>query len=98
MLIGELVPLTLRYLKDNPLSPVRPTYDHVVVDEYQDHNRAEQDLLDTLASRGSLTIVGDEDQSIYSFKHANRESLLSIPRTLEPTMSSWHCAGAALPW
>ena len=37
--------------------------------------------------------MGDEDQSIYSFKHANRESLLSIPRTLEPTMSSWHCAG-----
>lgn len=50
-------------------------YDHVVVDEFQDLNRAEQDLVDLLAARGALSIVGDEDQSIYRFRHANPDGI-----------------------
>jgi len=38
MLLGELVPETLRYLKDNPSNIFRNAYDHVIVDEYQDLN------------------------------------------------------------
>jgi len=71
MLIGELVPETLRFLRDNPASPHRPSFEHVLVDEYQDLNRAEQVLLDELAATGSLTVIGDENQSIYSFKYAH---------------------------
>jgi superfamily I DNA/RNA helicase len=46
-------------------------FEHVLVDEYQDLNRAEQFLLDLLAEAGHLIVIGDEDQSIYSFKFAH---------------------------
>ena len=78
MLIGELVPETLRYLRDNPASPYRIVFDHVLVDEYQDLNRAEQVLLDILSEVGTLTVIGDEDQSIYSFKYAHPEGIATF--------------------
>jgi len=81
MLIGELVPETLRYLRNNPLSPDRRAYDHVLVDEYQDLNRAEQEVLDLLATVASLSVVGDEDQSIYSFKFAHPDGIATFDQT-----------------
>ena len=65
ILLDELVPLTLRYLRDNPGCRERRGFDHVLVDEYQDLNRAEQSLIHLLGERGSVAVVGDEDQSIY---------------------------------
>ena len=81
MLIGELVPESLRYLRENPASPHRATYEHILVDEYQDLNRAEQVLLDLLAEKGQLIVVGDEDQSIYSFKHAHPDGIADFDAT-----------------
>lgn len=81
MLIGELVPETLRYLRENPASNDRNAFDHVLVDEYQDLNRAEQELLDLLAEAGTLTLIGDEDQSIYSFKYAHPEGIATFKET-----------------
>lgn len=75
MLIGELVPETLKYLLANPLAPELTQYDRVIVDEYQDLNKAEQTIIDLLAQNGRLMIVGDENQSIYSFRHANPEGI-----------------------
>jgi DNA helicase-2/ATP-dependent DNA helicase PcrA len=46
ILIGELVPDVLKYLRANPASPERSAFDHVIVDEYQDLNRSDQALLD----------------------------------------------------
>lgn len=81
ILIGELVPEALRYLRENPASPDRRAFGHVLVDEYQDLNRAEQELLDLLAQEGTLAVIGDEDQSIYSFKHAHPEGIATFDRT-----------------
>jgi DNA helicase II / ATP-dependent DNA helicase PcrA len=75
ILIGELVPEALRYLRNNPAATARSAFDHVIVDEYQDLNKAEQDLIDLLAGQGSTAIVGDVDQSIYRFRHANPEGI-----------------------
>lgn len=75
MLIGELVPEALRYLEENPLAPELRMFSHVVVDEYQDLNVAEQLVTDALSLNAELTVVGDENQSIYSFKHANPEGI-----------------------
>ncbi len=75
VLIGELVPEALRFLRNNPNCEARAAYDHVIVDEYQDLNRAEQDLIRLLGANGSNAIVGDVDQSIYSFRHANPEGI-----------------------
>ena len=71
MLIGELVPVALRYLRDNPAARELHQFKTILVDEYQDLNTAEQRIVDLLASNAELTVVGDEDQSIYSFKHAH---------------------------
>jgi DNA helicase II / ATP-dependent DNA helicase PcrA len=43
MLIGELVPEALRYLRNNPMAPERTEFRYVLVDEYQDLNVAEQE-------------------------------------------------------
>jgi superfamily I DNA/RNA helicase len=75
MLIGELVPETLKYLLANPLAPELAQYDRVIVDEYQDLNKAEQTIVDLLSQNGRLMIVGDQDQSIYSFRHANPDGV-----------------------
>ena len=75
MLIGELVPEALRFLRDNPGSNTLTYFDHVIVDEYQDLNRAEQEIIDLLSQNGAAAIVGDADQSIYSFRHANPEGI-----------------------
>ncbi len=80
MLIGELIPEGIKYLRNNPHSPYRSMFDHLLVDEYQDLNRAEQHLVDLLAN-GNLVVVGDEDQSIYSFKHAHPEGIVEFPGT-----------------
>ena len=75
ILIGELVPIALRYLRSNPAARERSAFDHVLVDEYQDLNRAEQDLLDELADGVAEAVIGDPNQSIYSFKYANPTSI-----------------------
>lgn len=81
MLIGELIPEALRYLRDNPHAPTRAAFDHILVDEYQDLNRAEQELVDLLvAEPTSLTIVGDIDQSIYRFRYANPQGIQEFHR------------------
>lgn len=76
MLLDELVPVTLRYLRANPACPERAAFDHVLVDEYQDLNRAEQELIDLLSGRATLTVVGDQDQAIYErFRYAHPEGI-----------------------
>jgi superfamily I DNA/RNA helicase len=81
MLIGELVPFAYQYLRDNPAAPERHIYGHVLVDEYQDLNKAEQEVAILLAANGHLAIVGDDDQSIYTFKNAHRLGIIDFPTT-----------------
>ncbi|MGB7217804.1 MAG: ATP-dependent helicase [Vicinamibacterales bacterium] len=78
MLVGELVPITLQYLRENPMCEERRQFEHVIIDEFQDLNRAEQALVDLLAENATLTVIGDEDQSIYSFKHAHPEGIATF--------------------
>jgi ATP-dependent DNA helicase UvrD/PcrA len=75
MLVGEIIPQLYRYLQNNPAAPERSLYEHVLVDEYQDLNKAEQAVVDLLTGGASLCVVGDDDQSLYSFKHAHPEGI-----------------------
>lgn len=77
MLIGEVVPEVHRYLTNNPTADELTSFDHVIVDEYQDLNHLEQTLLDVLAESASLCIAGDDDQSIYSVRYANAEGIVA---------------------
>lgn len=58
-------------------------FDHVLVDEYQDLNKAEQTLINCIAENGSLGIVGDVDQSIS--RYANPEGILEFHVTHSST-------------
>src|SRR6266849_1777262 len=75
MLVGELVPLALTFLRTNPVNDFTGRYNWVVVDEYQDLNRAEQALIQQLAQTAVLLVAGDDDQSIYAFKYAHPEGI-----------------------
>jgi DNA helicase II / ATP-dependent DNA helicase PcrA len=75
MAIGELVPLAVRFLTINPVNSSDREFDQVIVDEYQDLNRADQRLIDLIGANGTVAIVGDDDQSIYRFRHANPEGI-----------------------
>ena len=84
MLLDELIPQLYQYLRTHPGAPEHTEFAHVLIDEYQDLNRVEQDVLGYLGARGSICIVGDDDQSIYSFKHAHPEGIRQWHR-LHPT-------------
>jgi DNA helicase-2/ATP-dependent DNA helicase PcrA len=59
----------------------RRTFRHVLVDEYQDTNHAQYRLLQLLSSEhGNLMVVGDEDQSVYGFRHADIRNILDFER------------------
>ena len=57
------------------------TFRWVLVDEYQDTNRAQYRLLQLLSEEhGNLTVVGDEDQSVYSFRAADVRNILDFDK------------------
>jgi DNA helicase-2/ATP-dependent DNA helicase PcrA len=60
-------------------------FDHVLVDEYQDTNRLQAAILLALKPDGkSLTVVGDDAQSIYSFRAATVRNILDFPGEFSP--------------
>ncbi len=60
-------------------------FDHVLVDEYQDTNRLQSSVLLALKPEGhGLTVVGDDAQSIYSFRAATVRNILDFPSAFTP--------------
>src|SRR3984957_7605364 len=60
-------------------------FDHVLVDEYQDTNRLQSSVLLALKPGGrGLTVVGDDAQSIYSFRAATVRNILDFPEQFSP--------------
>jgi DNA helicase II / ATP-dependent DNA helicase PcrA len=60
-------------------------FDHVLVDEYQDTNRLQSSILLALKPDGAgLTVVGDDAQSIYSFRAATVRNILDFPGAFRP--------------
>lgn len=73
---GQLVFLLQKLLDENPSIAVELGVRHVLVDEYQDLNYCDQAAIEHLeASGATLYIVGDDDQSIYDFRHAYPEGI-----------------------
>jgi DNA helicase-2/ATP-dependent DNA helicase PcrA len=73
VLPGEVIYECVTRLQQGAITPDQiPLIEHLIVDEYQDLNACDQEFVRLLAShRAVLFIAGDDDQSIYSFRHAN---------------------------
>jgi DNA helicase-2/ATP-dependent DNA helicase PcrA len=60
-------------------------FDHVLVDEYQDTNKLQARILLAMKPDGrGVTVVGDDAQSIYSFRAADVRNILEFPKAFEP--------------
>ncbi|MGA7784590.1 MAG: UvrD-helicase domain-containing protein, partial [Candidatus Acidiferrales bacterium] len=62
----DVVHYAVQICKEKPQNI--PVYDLVLVDEYQDFNQVESELVDLLAQKNEMVIVGDDDQALYTFK------------------------------
>lgn len=72
----------IRLLRDNPeiLERVRRQFQQVMVDEFQDTNRLQMKLVHLLADgHRNITVVGDDDQSIYGWRGAQVANILQFP-------------------
>lgn len=77
----DIIVLTVRLLEQFPevLERYRSRYKYVMVDEYQDTNHAQYRLVSLLAgAHRNLCVVGDDDQSIYKFRGATIENIMSF--------------------
>jgi DNA helicase-2/ATP-dependent DNA helicase PcrA len=78
---GDQVGLALRLLREQPaaLASERGRFRYVLVDEFQDTNHAQWELVRLLvAPHGNVTVVGDDDQSIYRFRGAALGNILGF--------------------
>ena len=78
----DLLVLTLQLLqKDSELLRLyRKKFRYILVDEYQDTNHVQCELIDLLVGEGqSLMVVGDDAQSIYSWRGADMGNILGFP-------------------
>lgn len=79
----DIIMKTVELLETSPavLERWRNSFDYIMVDEYQDTNMAQYKLISLLAGgSGNLCVVGDEDQSIYRFRGATIENILSFEK------------------
>src|SRR6266540_4427600 len=79
----DLLVLWLKLLQEQ--AEVREQYQRkfqfILVDEYQDTNQLQSDLIDLLAARHhNVMVVGDDSQSIYSWRGANFQNILQFPK------------------
>ena len=78
---GDQVSLGLRLLRESPSArlELQRRFKYVLVDEFQDTNRAQAELVELIsAHHGNVTVVGDDDQSIYKFRGAAISNILDF--------------------
>ena len=79
----DIINYTIEILTENSdvLEYYTEKFHYVLVDEYQDTNKAQFNLISLFASRyGNITVVGDNDQSIYSFRGADITNILNFEK------------------
>jgi len=83
----DLLLYLLYMLQDDSIAEsVENRFDHVLVDEYQDTNRVQAGILAGMRQNtGNITVVGDDAQSIYSFRAATVRNMLEFPEQFPGT-------------
>ena len=84
----DLIGNTIRLLKELPdiQAELQKKIQYIMVDEYQDTNASQHELLSLLVSpEHNICVVGDDDQSIYSFRGADVDNILNFPQEFNGT-------------
>lgn len=84
----DIINYTIKVLTENPetLTYYASRFQYVLVDEYQDTNKAQFTLITIFASMyGNITVVGDNDQGIYSFRGADISNILNFEKDFPGT-------------
>ncbi len=84
----DIINYTINILMSEPeaLEYYSNKFKYVLVDEYQDTNKAQFTLITILSARnGNITVVGDNDQGIYSFRGADISNILNFERDFPGT-------------
>lgn len=68
---ADVIFTTVKYYESDPATI--PTFEQILVDEFQDFNKLEVSLIELLASKSPILLAGDDDQALYDFKHASAE-------------------------
>ncbi|WP_082781588.1 ATP-dependent helicase [Acetobacter malorum] len=85
---GDLAIRAVRAMRKNPETVYQFNICHLLVDEWQDTNKAQLDLVNMFVDAGStLSVVGDDDQSLYAFRGALPHLMEETP-SLFPKLSS----------
>lgn len=100
----DIINYTIKILMENPdvLEYYSNKFKYVLVDEYQDTNKAQFTLITLLASKnGNITVVGDNDQGIYSFRGADISNILNFEKDFPGTKiikleQNYRCTGNIL--
>ena len=100
----DIINYTIKILMENPdvLEYYANKFKYVLVDEYQDTNKAQFTLITLLAStHGNITVVGDNDQGIYSFRGADITNILNFEKDFPGTKiikleQNYRCTGNIL--
>ena len=93
---NDLVLLPVRVLEQNAeiARSIREIFQHVLVDEYQDVNRNQAKLAQLVADpdpdHASIYVVGDPDQAIYGFQHADVGNILRFASVQHPAARRYH--------
>ena len=76
----QMVPLALSILKEdgNYLKKVQQRYQYIMADEYQDVSKEQAEILYLISSHRNLVVVGDDDQSIYSWRGGSNRFMLEF--------------------
>lgn len=80
---GDQVVKTIQLFKKHPkiLKDYQRQFKYILVDEFQDTNYAQNELLKILAKKSNITVVGDDDQSIFRFRGAAVSNILDFKKT-----------------
>ncbi len=84
----DIINYTIKIMMENPdiLEYYANKFRYVLVDEYQDTNKAQFTLITLFASKnGNITVVGDNDQGIYSFRGADISNILNFEKDFPGT-------------
>lgn len=84
----DLIGNTIQLLKEHPdiQAELQKKIQYIMVDEYQDTNASQHELLSLLVSpEHNICVVGDDDQSIYSFRGADVDNILNFPQEFNGT-------------